>query len=363
MKSNEASQSKKSTVDSFILVVLYFIETIYFYCQIKGNIFFVEILEMSKSIQNINISTSVYKAKPFLKWAGGKRQLLDAFIKFYPEELNRLEIENYYEPFIGGGAVFLDVAQRYNIKSAFIYDINEELILTYKVVKKDVLKLISYLKDYRNNYECLNENERSGYFYKTRKEFNSQRIDFDYVNYSPEWIKRAAQIIFLNRTCFNGLFRFNLKGEFNVPVGRYKNPKILDEQNLKKVSELLQIAKIQRADFTEVEKDIKANSFVYFDPPYRPISKTSSFTSYSKNGFGDQQQIELASLFQRLHKKGLKLMLSNSDPKNTDPNDQFFDELYKKHHIFRIPAKRIINSNAAKRQAINEIVVTNYQIL
>ena len=158
------------------------------------------------------------------------------------------------------------------------------------------------------------------------------------------------------------MFRFNLKGEFNTPAGRYKNPKILDEQNLQMVSGLLQIAEIKNADFKQVEQDLKENSFVYFDPPYRPISKTSSFTAYSKNGFGDAQQIELANTFELLNSKGARLMLSNSDPKNTDPTDNFFDDLYKKHHIFRVAAKRMINSNAAKRSAINEIVVTNYPV-
>jgi DNA adenine methylase len=311
---------------------------------------------------NKNLNAEL-KAKPFLKWAGGKGQLLDEFVRFYPNELKNLEINQFYEPFIGGGAVFFDVVQRYNIKSAIICDINKELILTYKVVRKDVTGLIQHLEKYQKQYEKLDDQKQAEYFYTVRKDFNYQCGSTNFNRYSKKWIARAAQTIFLNRTCFNGLFRFNSKGEFNVPQGRYKNPKILDAQNLQKVSEILQIAEIKQADFKEVEKNIKENSFVYFDPPYRPISKTSGFTSYSTNPFGDEQQIELSELFHRLDKKGLKLMLSNSDPKNTDPGDDFFDKIYKGHHIFRVPAKRIINSNAAKRHNVNEIVVTNYPVV
>ena len=302
------------------------------------------------------------KAKPFLKWAGGKGQLTEAFVKFYPEELKDNRIENYYEPFIGGGAVFFDIAQRYQIKSAFLFDINEELILAYKVIQNDVESLIGQLGKLKRSYEKLNENGQKEFYYRIRKDFNESKNQVNFKRYSKKWVPRAAQILFLNRTCFNGLFRFNSKGEFNFPQGKYKNPKILDSTNLLHVSELLQIAQIKQADFKEVEKEVQENSFMYFDPPYRPISKTSSFTSYSKNRFGDDKQIELSEMFCRLSKKGMKLMLSNSDPKNTDANDNFFDELYKDFRIFRIPAKRIINSDATKRQAVNEIVVTNYPV-
>lgn len=299
-------------------------------------------------------------ARPFIKWAGGKGQLLNRFYSLYPEELKAGEIENYYEPFIGGGAVFFDVAQRFNIKNAFLYDINDELVLTYKVIQKDVVKLIEHLDSIQKEYIALSEPERKAYFYSIRSDFNKNRLLTDYENYAESWIQRAAWIIFLNKTCFNGLFRFNSKGEFNVPAGRYKNPKILDELNLKRVSEVLQIATIKKADFTAVENDVAVNSFVYFDPPYRPLNTTSSFTAYSKHKFGDEEQIKLAQLFARLNNRKIKLMLSNSDPKNHDSNDDFFDEIYRDFNIRRIPATRMINSNASKRNAINEIVVTNY---
>jgi DNA adenine methylase len=299
-------------------------------------------------------------AKPFLKWAGGKSQLLDKFIEFYPAELKNGSITNYYEPFIGGGAVFFEVVQQYNIQSAYLYDINEDLILTWRVIQQDVFQLIEILDSLQKKYEKLDVEKQSEFYYQVRADFNRDLAKIDHSKYNEQWIKRAAQIIFMNKTCFNGLFRLNQKGEFNVPAGRYKNPKILDEQNLIKVSKLLEIAEIKNAGFEAVELDLVDNSFVYFDPPYRPISNTSDFTSYSKLKFEDNEQRQLAALFRRLHKKGIKQMLSNSDPKNNDPNDNFFDEIYSDFSISRIPARRMINSDASKRDAINEIIVTNY---
>lgn len=299
-------------------------------------------------------------AKPFLKWAGGKGQLLDKFLDFYPEELKNGVITRYYEPFIGGGAVFFDVVQRFNIQSAFLYDINQELILTYRVIQQDVHKLIETLHSYKKKYEAIEEPAKSNFYYDVRKQFNRDCSKINFLKYSEDWILRAAQIIFMNKTCFNGLFRFNRQGEFNVPAGRYKNPKILDEQNLLKVSRLLDIAEIKNAGFETVEHDMAENAFVYFDPPYRPISKTAGFTAYSRHKFEDEQQMQLAGLFQLLDQKGIKQMLSNSDPKNIDPGDNFFDEMYKGYKIARIPARRMINSDASKRHSINEIIVTNY---
>lgn len=307
----------------------------------------------------MNIKNEIL-ARPFIKWAGGKGQLLDRFLAFYPRELKSGDIENYYEPFIGGGAVFFDIVQKFRIKKAFLYDINKELVLAYTVIQNDVVKLLEHLESIQKEYFILNELKRKDYFYATRSAFNQNRLSTDFNSYSENWIPRAAQIIFLNKTCFNGLFRFNSKGEFNVPAGRYKNPKILDKVNLLKVSEILQIATITNADFMACERDIVGNSFVYFDPPYRPLNATSSFTAYSKHKFGDEEQIKLAQLFSRLNEKGVKMMLSNSDPKNMDSQDNFFDELYQNFNIYRIPATRMINSDATKRKAINEIVVTNY---
>ena len=316
-------------------------------------------VEQSKLVFG-NEPVSCSLTKPFLKWAGGKGQLLNIFRDFYPDELKNGIITRYYEPFIGGGAVFFDVAQQYNIQSAVLYDINQELILTWRVIQQDVYQLIEGLNSFQKKYEKLDDEKQSEFYYNVRDDFNRNLHKINFSKYNDEWILRAAQIIFMNKTCFNGLFRLNQKGEFNVPAGRYKNPKILDEQNLVNVSKLLGIAEIKNAGFAAVEQDVKENSFVYFDPPYRPISKTSGFTAYSKFKFEDDEQRLLADLFHRLNQKGTRQMLSNSDPKNHDPNDNFFDEIYKDFNISRVPATRMINSNAAKRFAINEIIVTNY---
>ncbi|ACF13368.1 DNA adenine methylase [Chloroherpeton thalassium ATCC 35110] len=299
-------------------------------------------------------------AKPFLKWAGGKGQLLDKFQELYPENLKRNKIKNFYEPFLGSGAVFFDIAQKYDIESAYLYDINDELILTYKVIQKDVNKLIEFLYRYQKTYLKLDKIKRHQFFYDQRTNYNLQRFNIDYEKYSENWFPRAAQLIFLNRTCFNGLYRVNSKGEFNSPVGDYDNPTICDEQNLIAVNKVLEIAEIKKADFKEIVTDLKSNSFVYFDPPYRPISKTASFKAYSKQGFADNEQFQLAQLFKQLDLEGSKVMLSNSDPKNNDPNDNFFDEMYNEFNIVRVPARRMINSDPTKRGKINEIVVTNY---
>jgi DNA adenine methylase len=301
-------------------------------------------------------------ARPFLKWAGGKGQLLDKFQDLYPKQLKQKKIKTFYEPFLGSGAVFFDIAQNYDIESAYLYDINEELILTYQVIQKDVSKLLEFLFRYQKNYLKLDKKQRQDFFYDQRTNYNLQRFNTVYDKYSEQWFPRAAQLIFLNRTCFNGLYRVNSKGEFNSPAGDYDNPTICDEQNLMAVHQVLQIAEIKKADFRQVVADLKEKSFVYFDPPYRPISKTANFKSYSKQDFADNEQIELSKLFRDLDKEGIKVMLSNSDPKNNNPTDNFFDDIYSDYNILRVPARRMINSDPTKRGAINEIVVTNYSI-
>ncbi len=301
-----------------------------------------------------------YLAKPFLKWAGGKRQLLDKFKVFYPKELKKNKIKNYYEPFLGGGAVFFDIYNNFKIENSFLYDINEELILAYKVIKKEVYELIEILNRIQKQYKKLSEEKRKEYFYDLRESYNLNRFNIDYKHYSENWKFRTAQIIFLNKTCFNGLFRFNSQGKFNTPFGSYKNPTILDEINLVEVSKALDCAVIEKSDYTTIKKQIKKDSFVYYDPPYRPISKTSSFTSYSKSSFLDSDQIQLSELFKEINNKNVFQMLSNSDPKNINKNDNFFDDIFKEFNIYRIPAKRVINSDPKKRKEINEIIVTNY---
>jgi DNA adenine methylase len=295
----------------------------------------------------MNINTL---SKPFIKWAGGKSQLIGQLK--YPIELKKGLIKNYYEPFLGGGAVFFDIINHYPVKNFYLSDINEELILVYKVIQKDVSTLIDLLQTYQQKYLRLDQAKRKAYFYEIRDKYNNKPID---------GINRATQMIFLNKTCFNGLFRLNKKGGFNVPFGDYKNPKILDESNLINVSKSLQKVELKVADFRELEKVVTTeDSFVYFDPPYRPLSKTSSFTSYSKTSFDEQAQISLANTFKVLNDRGAKLMLSNSDPKNIDQKDDFFETQYAGFNIQRVSANRMINSVATKRGKITELIITNY---
>lgn len=301
-------------------------------------------------------------AKPFLKWAGGKSQLLTAFEKFLPQELKTGKIKNYYEPFLGSGALFLHIARHYKIKSAWLYDINPALILTWKTIQEKPETLITVLLDIEKKYHRLTKEKQQAFFYSQREAYNKERMGFTYTSISDMQIKRAAQLIFLNRTCFNGLYRVNSKGEFNTPAGRYNNPTICDTQNIVSVSELLGNATIQHAGYATVLKELRKNSLVYFDPPYRPLSKTASFNTYAKEYFGDDEQKKLSAVFLQIHQKGERVMLSNSDPKNSNPDDNFFDTLYSQFTISRIPAKRMINANAAKRGSINELIITNYPL-
>jgi DNA adenine methylase len=301
------------------------------------------------------------KAKPFLKWAGGKSQLLIEFNKILPlKTLDNKKIDNYIEPFVGGGAMFFFLRNNYNIKKSVIIDLNRDLILGYKVIQNNYEELIQELHILEDNYLSKSEENRKEYYYEIRSVYNHQMNDFNYINYNDEWIMRVVYLIFLNKTGFNGLFRQNNKGEFNVPQGRYKNPKICDEDNIIQVNQALKDTQIICSDFTRAEEYINKDSFVYFDPPYRPLNTTSNFTSYAKTGFTDHDQKKLADFYMRMALKGASLMLSNSDPKNNDPNDEFFDDLYKGFNIKRVPARRIINCDASKRGELNEIIIRNY---
>jgi DNA adenine methylase len=230
------------------------------------------------------------------------------------------------------------------------------------VIKRSVKKLIGELEMLESDYLSMSDKKRESFYYEIRDAFNQTLPKINFRNYSSGWVERAAQIIFLNRTCYNGLFRVNQKGEFNVPFGRYKNLEILNEENLKDVATLLKTTQIILGDFTRCRKFVDDHTFVYFDPPYRPLNQTSSFTSYSKNGFYDKDQIRLVEFFKELDEKGAKIMLSNSDPKNGNPDDSFFDDLFLDYHIERVPAKRIINCNGTRRGNINELIITNYRV-
>jgi DNA adenine methylase len=271
------------------------------------------------------------------------------------------EITHYVEPFVGGGAVFFYLGQRFSFDQSAIFDANEELILMYRVLKKSTKKLIHELESLESAYISKSNEDRERLFYLVRDSFNQKKPEINFHTYDAEWVTRAAQSIFLNRTCYNGLFRMNRKGEFNVPFGRYKNPRILNEDNLHNVATLLKTTTIILGDFTRCKKFVDNSTFVYLDPPYRPLSDTSSFTSYSKDGFSEADQRRLAVFFKELDKKGAKIMLSNSDPRNEKPDDSFFDELYADYTIERVPAKRSINCNGARRGNINELIITNYR--
>lgn len=294
-------------------------------------------------------------AKPFLKWAGGKRQLISEIEKRLPSEIN--EVETYVEPFIGGGALLFHMLENYNFKQIHISDINLELVLCYRQLQSSVNDVISSLEKLVDEFPSTTE-ERSDYFYKIRDLWNSN-LDIESMT-DEERSSRVAQMIFLNKTCFNGLFRLNRSGKFNVPTGRYKNPSFPSAESLKEVNQALKGVIIHHASYEKCLEWVDDKSFVYFDPPYRPLSKTSSFISYSKGDFNDDNQTELASLTKELHKKNVSFLLSNSDPKNTVKDDEFFDELYSDFQIDRVFASRAINSNPDRRGKISELLIKNY---
>jgi DNA adenine methylase len=300
-------------------------------------------------------------AKPFLKWAGGKKQLLIEFNDRLPNHIKETgTIKRYVEPFVGGGAMFFFLKQHYTIEESILLDINRELVMAYQVIKNDHKNLTDMLKEIEENHLKLDEDGRKKNYYKIRDEYNAEIHRVYLENYSDQWIERTSNLIFMNKTCYNGLFRQNKTGEFNVPFGLYKNPRICDETNIQLVNNALKDTEILCADFTVSESYINEKTFVYLDPPYRPLSKTSNFTNYSKDGFNDFDQYKLASFFKKMDGTGAYLMLSNSDPKNEDSNDEFFDNLYTGYNINRVPAKRNINRDVLGRGIVNELIVRNY---
>lgn len=290
-------------------------------------------------------------AKPFVKWVGGKTQLLEEIGKKYPQK-----IEKYCEPFVGGGAVLFDILQKFQPKEVLINDINKELINTYFQIKNNCEDLVLQLSLMQTTYQSLGEEERKILFYEKRSRYNEIKVNGnDTLN-----LEKAVLFIFLNKTCFNGLYRVNSKGLFNVPFNNAKNPLICDEENLWSCSNLLQNVSLQVGDYKTCEDFIDEKTFLYCDPPYRPLTETSAFTSYSENRFTDKEQIELAQFLERIARKGAAILASNSDPRNIDVNDNFFDELYKHFEIKRVFAARAINSNSNKRGIISEILISNF---
>lgn len=299
-------------------------------------------------------------SRPFIKWAGGKSQLIDEIDERLPVELREREITTYFEPFLGGGAVFFYIAQKYSIERAILFDINEDLIITYKVIKYNPEELMRFIDYYKYLYNNLDIEKQKDFFYSIRENYNKNKVKINFNDYNNELIEHAAQMIFLNKTCYNGLYRLNSKGEFNVPFGKYKKVNFYDKENILYISALLQKAELYICDFEEIIHYDVNNAFIYFDPPYRPISQTASFTSYSKFHFSENDQIRLATIFKELDKRNARLMLSNSDPKNVNPDDDFFEKHYKGFNIQRVYANRMINCNGEKRGKINELIITNY---
>ena len=290
------------------------------------------------------------KAKPFVKWVGGKSQLLEEIRKKYPQK-----IETYCEPFVGGGAVLFDILQKFQPKEVLINDINKELINTYLQVKNHCEELINQLNELQTQYKKLGQEDRKVLFYEKRTRYNALKVNGDEL----ENLEKATLFIFLNKTCFNGLYRVNSKGLFNVPFNNAKNPVICDAENLRLCSQVLQNVILKTGDYKECESFIDEKTFVYIDPPYRPLTQTSAFISYSENQFLDKEQIELAQFIDNIAKKGSIILASNSDPKNSNEEDNFFDNLYSNFEIERVSASRMINANPEKRGAINELLITN----
>ena len=292
-------------------------------------------------------------AKPFLKWAGGKTQLLPEIEKALPDQI-KTERFTFIEPFLGSGAVLFWMLNRFpNMEKAVINDINEDLILTFKTIADRPKELISLLKQLQNEFHALESlpEAKKEYYYQKRGLYNARE---------QEQSMQAALFVFLNRTCFNGLYRVNRRNENNVPMGSYKKPGICDETNIIAVSKALQKVEILCGDYQKTLTESTKNAFFYLDPPYKPLSQTSNFNSYAKDEFNDQEQVRLKNFCSKLDELGHYWMLSNSDVKEEGASGSFFDELYSDFSIVRVRAKRSINSNPEKRGELNELLITNY---
>jgi DNA adenine methylase len=296
-------------------------------------------------------------AKPFLKWVGGKTQLLAQFEPLLPGTLRSGLVKRYFEPFLGGGAMLFDLIARFGLQESYASDLNPDLINCYRAIQVDVEGLIERLSPLSERYLAARSDPRRAMFYRVREEFNATAAS------TTLSLERAAQLLFLNKTCFNGLYRVNRHGRFNTPSGVWKktNPRILDAENLRAVSEALRSVQLECRAYTAIESLASSGDVVYFDPPYRPLSPTSRFESYTVGGFGDDQQRELAACFTRLARRGVLVMLSNSDPRSSNPDDDFFDELYRDFTIHRVQATRMVNARATGRGRISEILVTSWQ--
>lgn len=312
-------------------------------------------LELATTTPALRVPFPQNRAKPFLKWAGGKGQLLSEIRKLYP--FGRFPIRKYAEPFVGGGAVLIDILGQYSLNEVYISDANAELISAYRTVRDDAVMLIEVLAVLQKEFWQLDSEARKAFYFERRRRFNQLKSAGCAKKNQTE---QTALLIFLNRTCFNGLYRVNRKGDFNVPVGAYKKPLICDTENILRLSRLLSGVEIACADYRKSAQFIDGDTFVYFDPPYRPLNNTASFTAYSENAFRDEEQIALARFVGKMNETGAKVVVSNSDPKNENPDDDFFDNLYAGYNIRRVEASRMINCRGESRGKIKELLISNY---
>ena len=288
-----------------------------------------------------------------MKWVGGKGQLISQLVDLLPSDFAQWQDVTYIEPFVGGGAFFFHMLRHYgNITRAVINDVNPDLIKCYSVVKEQPDKLIQALEEIQAEYYALpDEPKRQQFFLEKRAEFNTK-------NLPP--LDNSKLFIFLNRTCFNGLYRVNKKGLFNVPFGKYVRPTICDKETIMADSRLLQRVEILNGDYSATLDKAEGKTLFYFDPPYRPLSSTSSFNDYTKDSFNDDEQRRLKEFCDRIHASGHFFMLSNSDCLAKDGKDRFFDDLYAAYTIERVWASRSVNANPAKRGKLTEILVRNF---
>ncbi|MGH7218198.1 MAG: DNA adenine methylase [Candidatus Microsaccharimonas sp.] len=284
----------------------------------------------------INKNVKTIQARPFVKWAGGKTRLIDQILYYFPASFN-----NYYEPFLGGGSLYFSISPQ----NGRLNDLNSTLIFVYRTIRDNCLLIINDLLDLQAEYYALESlDTKAAYYYERRSEFNSMH---------SQTVRKASLFIFLNKTGFNGMYRENSKGEYNIPFGKHSKPLICDAVNLERVSNVLKEIDITNGHYHEAIRDAKAGDFVYLDPPYAPLNPTSSFTQYQAGGFGEDDQIQLRNVFMELSQRGCLVMMSNS----TSP---LVEELYKDFYFNTISAARVINAQGMKRGKINEYIITNY---
>lgn len=301
-----------------------------------------------------NVS-SLQKPKPFVKWVGGKTQLINEIEQLINYQTSQHKNLTYIEPFVGGGAILFHILSKYcQINNIIINDINSNLISAYKLIREDYQQLISILAEIEKDYYTLNSIESQQKFYLAKRdEFNQENNEFSLA-------KKTALMMFLNKTCFNGLYRVNKKGKFNVPFGKYKQPKICNPNNIISVHHHLQKVKILQGDFEQTLKYAQKPTLFYLDPPYKPIKSTSAFTSYSSENFNDEDQVRLKQFCDQIHINGHYFILSNSDVKNFNNDNTFFDDLYQQYNINRVKARRSINSKGNGRGELFELLISNF---